>query len=123
MAREKYEPKTGFEEARAARVVLRPRRALGEIDPAEVRLEVTFIDRDEFTAETFPTRIPLSAPPSLGDTWPAGETKSLEYRYEVPRGFRSGPLAGHTYYGHVVRLYYRGELEDVYAFPDGLLAP
>lgn len=122
VAREKFEAGEGLEEVRGARVVLRPRRSLGDIDPADVRLDVTFFDRDEFSKQVAPTLVPAGkSVPDLGDEWPAGEEMSLLYRYEVPKGFRTGDAAGHTYFGHSVQLYYRDRLEDVYAFPESLL--
>jgi hypothetical protein len=122
VAREKFEASGRFEEIRGARVVVRPRRSLGDIDPGDVHVELTFYDRDEFTGKVAPTTVPgVETVHDLGATWPAGEAKNLEYRYEVPKGFRTGDMSGHTYYGHLVRLYYRGKLEDVYAFPESLL--
>ena len=122
MAREKFAVDPGYEEARGARVVLRPRRSLGDIDPADVRVELTFYDRDEVTGEVAPSRVPARDPvPVLSGDWAAGDEKDVQYRYEVPVGFREQEEAARSYYGHVVRLFYRGELEDEYVFPASLL--
>lgn len=122
VAREKFKPGPGFEEARGARVVLRPRRSLGPVNPGDVRVELTFYDRDGATGDIAPSRVPTWDPAQPGgDNWIAGDEKDVLYRYDVPKGFRTREGAGTSYYGHVVRLYYRGELEDEYAFPAALL--
>lgn len=50
--------------------------------------------------------------------WQEGDTETLEVSYELPQPPARGERR--EYYGYIVRLYYRGELQDTQAEPPGL---
>jgi hypothetical protein len=103
---------------------------LGPIDVADVRLEVHFYDQARTPdGGVRPVRVvapglPFQLQPRR--EWIAGERQTLSLNYSVPRGYFRGKAMrygnGYSFCGIVVRLFYRGELQDRYHDPAALAA-
>lgn len=90
-----------------------------QVDAREVRINVTFYET--FNGEIMPT---LSRVQSIWFTtpvdWKTDGVEILEVKYEVPRiGPDGGPPP--TYYGYMVNIYHRGQLQETRADPPELL--
>ena len=115
-----------FDEARLLRIELRRAPRSGAVEGDEVRVLVTFYDENEETKSVEPTQ--AVGPPEalrLSGRWPEAETRALTAAYLLPAAARpSGtPTAQRRsrYFGYVVRVFYRGELQDEWAAPISLL--
>jgi len=124
--RERFQTSDEFDEMRLLRVELKPVVSERDVDTEEVRVEVTFYDKNKDTGEVGPTR--AVAPDDtlrLDGEWSSRERRSITAAYLVPKGFRIdeedeyGERRG--YHGYVVRVFYDGELQDETARPRSLL--
>ena len=97
---------------------------VGPIDIAGVRLEAVFFDQIRGADGRFrPVRVlPFQLQPRR--EWVAGEKQTLSLNYSVPRGYyRSKAMRhgdGYSFCGIMVKLYFRGELQDRMADPPSL---
>lgn len=124
--REKFEAGPDFEEMRVVRVQLRPRPSEGDLDVDDVRVVVSFYDRDEKTGRLHLTRCVAPKEPLVVDgLWRAGEQKSVTAAYMVAPTFRAEEQRKHgarsRYEGVRVRVYYKGQLQDEEAVPRELI--
>jgi pSer/pThr/pTyr-binding forkhead associated (FHA) protein len=92
------------------------------LDPRALRVEVRFFDRDPQSNNVRPSRVAASLDKTANAPWPPGTVKTLTATYVVPADPTAVGPRSQQYYGHVVRVYYYGALQDEYAQPQGLLA-
>ncbi len=90
------------------------------IDPGELKVVVYFYEQSD-TGEIIQTGAKLLpdwiSPPS---DWTGGEPELLSVKYPLPATDR-GDLAPLQYYGYVIGIYYKGEMQDWRADPVELL--
>ncbi len=106
-----------FREMRLLTIRLTASELQKELDPANVRVEVTFLDKDKKTGRIIPaTPDGLPTTLSVQGKWLAREQKTVAASYVVP----VAPTAnGRTarYYGFLLRVYYSGVLQDELSQP------
>jgi multidrug efflux pump subunit AcrA (membrane-fusion protein) len=121
---EKFQQNDQFDEMRLLRITLKSREK--NLDPADMRIEVTFFDELKDTREVIPTRAVAPGDPLRPD----GETRGKQPHYVtaaylVPKGFRAEEETNFgssgKYHGYLVRLLYQGQLQDERARPKALL--
>ncbi|OQW96256.1 MAG: hypothetical protein BWK77_05645 [Verrucomicrobia bacterium A1] len=123
---EKFPQNDQFDEMRLLRVTLKSRGVDRDIDSQEIRVVVTFFDEDRDSREVGVTRavVPKDAL-RVDGTWQPGAQQVVTAAYVVPRGFRNEELRKYSqarrYFGYLVQVYYRDELQDVDARPKTLL--
>ncbi len=90
------------------------------VDPGELKIAVTFYEQNDYS-EILPTTSGMKSewlsPPT---DWANGEPELLDVRYSLPADDR-GDLPPLQYYGWVLGIYYKGELQDSRAEPVSLL--
>jgi hypothetical protein len=90
------------------------------VDPAAVRVDVSFFDRRDDTGETVLTRAVVPRGPLRPDAaWPQAQDREITSSYTVPKA--GGVGRPERYYGYAVRVFHRGELQDTAARPPELL--
>lgn len=123
---EEFTPGAAFDEARLLRIELRRTPRTGAVEGDEVRVLVAFYDENEETKAVELTQ--AVGPPEalrLSGRWPEAETRALTAAYLLPA--TAHPSGEPTmqrrsrYFGYVVRVFYRGELQDEWAAPISLL--
>lgn len=125
--RQKFQTSSEFDEMRLVRVEMKPKAAERVVDTDDVRVVVTFFDKEKDSKRLGPTRAVVPADPLLLDgEWEARDTRSVTAAYIVPEGFRQDEEDEYgqqrSYYGYVVRVFYKGELQDQEARPNDLAA-
>lgn len=93
-------------------------RSSGSIAVQEMKIFVLFYDRvngKDITRTNANVSNRWATPPA---DWREGDTEALEVSYELPLQTARGDRR--EYYGYIVRLYYRGELQDTQAEPASL---
>jgi hypothetical protein len=110
------------DEIRLLKITLDNAEPPGAVDPRAVRLDVVFFDETE-PGQFAPSAAARPIAPLIPEgAWEPGIPKTLNATYFVPRGARSA--AGQTtgrFHGYVIRLFYRGILQDELAWPRNLL--
>ena len=92
-------------------------RASESIAVQDMKIFVLFYDRvngKDITTTSANVSNRWASPPA---DWRDGDTETLEVAYELPAQSRG---ERREYYGYIVRLYYRGELQDTQAMPASL---
>jgi hypothetical protein len=124
---EKLQPTDEFDEMRLVRVSLKSRIPDRDMETSDVRVVVTFFDRERQSGDIYPTRA-LAPEESLpiDSGWSMNDDRTVTAAYILPRGFRTDEEDEYgerrSFYGFVVRVYYRDELQDVVGRPRELLA-
>jgi hypothetical protein len=126
VGREKYQGNDEFDEMRLIRINLTPDPGKPAPVAKDVRVSVTFVDREQDTGRIGVTRVVApKAPLNVSGDWSAREARTLTAAYVVPTGFRAreereyGERRG--YYGYLVRVHYQDKLQDVAARPATLI--
>ncbi len=90
------------------------------VEPGELKMAVTFYEQNDYS-EIMPTTSAMKSDwiTPLVD-WADGEPELLDVRYSMPADDR-GDLPPLQYYGWVLGIYYKGELQDSRAEPVSLL--
>jgi hypothetical protein len=115
-----------FEEMRLLRITLKPKLGERELDRSEIRVNVLFFDEDAISRDVSPTRVavPKDALRLDGD-WTPNEEQTVTAAYIVPKDFRKTEQEQYgqrcRYYGHLIQVYYREQLQDEDARPKALL--
>jgi tetratricopeptide (TPR) repeat protein len=114
-----------YDERRILNITLAPSSPDKMLDVSGVRIEVLFYDADRKSGKILRTRaIVPKEPLKLEGRWGAGEHKSAEATYLVPRGFRAREAKEGRetqFYGYLVRIYYHDQLQAQDARPKTLL--
>lgn len=123
---ERLQDSEQYEEIRLVRATIKSKPGDRDIDSTEVQVMVTFFDEDVATKELALTRaIVPQEPLRVEGEWKEREPEVVTATYLVKRGFRNEELAQfgqkRKYYGYVVQVYYREELQDETARPKSLL--
>ncbi len=117
----KFRESGDFDEMRILHISLVPEPGSPPPNAESVGVQVSFFDTDAKSGEVVITRALAPKDPLKPDgIWRKGEKKVITATYVVPKGFReSEARAGRSqqYYGYVVRVLYRGELQDTDARP------
>ncbi len=90
------------------------------VEPGELKVAVTFYEQNDYS-EVVPTTSGMKSEwltPAID--WADGEPELLDVRYSLPADDR-GDLPPLQYYGWVLGIYYKGELQDSRAEPVSLL--
>ncbi|MFH0953801.1 MAG: FHA domain-containing protein [Verrucomicrobiota bacterium] len=123
---QRFQESEQFEEMRLVGVTLKPKPGERDLDPSEVRVVIRFFDEDRESKEVGLTR--AVAPKEalrMDGYWSPGDQRSVSAAYVVPRGFRDQETAKYNqqwrFYGYVVQVYYREDLQDEDARPKTLL--
>lgn len=122
--REKFPATKEYDEMRVIRVNMRS-RATDAIDTADVRVLVTFYDRNLATDKPIVSRaiVPEDALRVEG-RWGGGETKTVTATYTLPKDFRADEYRRidehRNYEGYRIHVFYKGELQDDDAMPRSL---
>ena len=121
----KFQQSDDFDEMRVLNVTLAPDAEAGAFDGDAVRVLVYFFDEDKKTrAVTLTRAIAPREPLKPEGKWPPDEQKTVTATYVVPRGFRTGEARegrDEQFYGYMLRLFYRDELQGEDARPRSLL--
>ncbi len=93
---------------------------------SDTRIEVVFYDQSRTAAGTLiPIKV-LSTILKPKQNWKTTTDQILSVKYSVPRGYfrKKASTLGNSYSfcGYVVNAYYRGHLEDSYAYPTDVLS-
>lgn len=124
--RERFQTSSDYDEMRMIRVNVRAQNG-ATVNPADVRIAVTFYDRDTDSGKISVSRAVTPASElRLDGQWPAGESKSVTATYTVPKNFRAEELRVHgeprIYEGYRIQVFHKGGLVDEDASPRELLA-
>jgi len=121
----RFQESEEFDEMRVVEIRLKRGLAGGNVATDAVTVDLTFFDMDVKSGKIVPSRAVVSKPSfSSSGTWRPGEVRTLTGSYVVPKGFRQASVrAGREeqFYGYVVRVYYKGALQDEEARPRSLL--
>lgn len=115
-----------FEEMRLLRITLKPKVGEHDLDLSEILVNVLFFDEDTGSRDVSPTRVaaPKDALRLDGD-WNPDEQQTVTAAYIVPKDFRKTERDQYgqkcRYYGYLVQVYYREQLQDEDARPKSLL--
>lgn len=122
---DKFQAGDTFDEMRILNITLAPDIADQALDCSSVEVEVSFFDEDMKAHRIGLTRaMPAQAKVKPDAPWMPGEQKIVNATYVVPKGFRASEnKAGrqNVFYGFIVRVFYRGQLQDEDARPKTLL--
>ncbi|MBN1270254.1 MAG: FHA domain-containing protein [Kiritimatiellae bacterium] len=124
--RQKLPATEEFDEMRLITMVLRPYTSRPFINAQDVKVHVTFYDREAGTDAVAPTgaMVPENVLQFDGE-WPRGERRTVSAAYIVPKGFREAEQERlgkkRTHYGYIVRVFYEGQLQDVSVRPQDLM--
>ncbi|HMP75136.1 MAG TPA: FHA domain-containing protein [Kiritimatiellia bacterium] len=115
-----------YDEMRVLKIVLADEGKSARPNPDDIRIDVTFYDRDTETGDIEPTRgrVDLKDNDS-SPTWGRTAERIHTATCLIPKGLRDEQRAGgspRTYHGYHLRLYYRDQLLDEAAQPRQLLA-
>lgn len=116
-----------FEEMRLLRITLKPKVGERDLDRSEILVSVVFFDEDSSSRDVNPTRavVPKDAL-RLDSEWSADGQQTVTAAYIVPKDFRKTEQAQYgqrcKYFGYIVQVYYREQLQDEDARPRSLLA-
>ena len=123
---QKFSQNQEYDEMRLVRVTVKPKNGERNIDSEEVRVAVIFFDRDSWHGNIAPSRatVPEDALRIEGH-WEQREEKTVTAAYIIPSEFRKNEEVQYgdkrRYYGYVVRVYYRDQLQDQSGSPKSLL--
>ena len=126
MDHQKFPQNNEFEEMRLIRIGLKPHEGERKLKANEVRVLVSFFDRDQVTGEIRKSRVAtpkgaLRLESDLSSTEPRVVTAA----YVVPQGFRKLEEREYSekrsYYGYRVQVFYGDRLQDEDAKPKTLL--
>ena len=101
----------------------------GDVFGDYVGIKVTFYDEVGDTGMAMPSRVQTATNPIrlAKRAWRPDANYLVTATYLVPKGFRTQYQkktgARTKYFGYVIELYYRDQLQDVYAQPKSLLPP
>ena len=115
-----------FEEMRLLRITLKPKVNEHDLDRSEILVNVLFFDEDAISRDVSPTRVavPKDALHMDGD-WAPDMEQTVTAAYIVPKDFRKTEQEQYgqrcKYYGYLVQVYYREQLQDEDARPRSLL--
>ena len=123
---ERFPENDQFEEMRLLRITLKPKAGEHDLDRSEIRVNVLFFDEDALSRDVNPTRV--AAPKDalrVDSDWNPAEEQSVTAAYVVPKDFRKTEKEQYNqkcrYYGYLVQVYYREQLQDEDARPKSLL--
>lgn len=114
-----------FDDMRTINITLSQTDPTTEIVNEDVSVSVVFYDEDESTNSVHPSRLvkPVEQLRPVSG-WGADRRGVVSATYVLPKGTRERErVAGHVerYYGYLVRVDYRGQKQDEWAAPRGLL--
>lgn len=114
--RERFPASSEYDEMRVFTITLKPKSGQA-ITSSDLRVTVSFYDRDLETGKVAPTRVNIPATTlRVEGAWKPGETKNVTATYSAPKHFRDEELRLHrqrcTFEGYRFRLFYKGELVD-----------
>ena len=115
-----------FEEMRLLRITLKPKIGERDLDRSEILVNVLFFDEDAISRDVNPTRVtvPKDALRLDGD-WTPNDEQTVTAAYIVPKDFRKTEEEQYgqrcRYFGYLVQVYYREQLQDEDARPKSLL--
>lgn len=115
-----------FEEMRLLRITLKPKVGEHDLDRSEILVNTLFFDEDASSQDVNPTRavVPKDAL-RLDRDWTPEEQQTVTAAYIVPKNFRKTEEEQYgqrcKYYGYLVQVYYREQLQDEDARPKSLL--
>ena len=114
-----------FEEMRLLRITLKPKVGERELNRAEILVHVVFFDEDYISRDINPTRVAVPKDSlRLDGTWTQDEQMTVTAAYIVPKDFRKTEQEKYgqkcRYFGHIVQVYYREQLQDEEARPRSL---
>ncbi len=114
-----------FEEMRLLRITLKPKAGERELNRAEILVHVVFFDEDYISREINPTRVAVPKDSlRLDGMWSQDEQMTVTAAYIVPKGFRKTEQEKYgqkcRYFGYIVQVYYREQLQDEEARPRSL---
>ncbi len=107
------------------RIVLGSQGAEPRVDIRHARVEVDFFDQSHSAGGVLiPIKVKnITLQPK--ETWMTGKEQILTLRYALPRGYLRGKAqvfgTSYSFCGYVMRVYYRGQLQDTYANPANIL--
>jgi len=115
-----------FEEMRLLRITLKPKAGERDLNRAEIQVHVVFFDEDYISRDISPTRVAVPKDSlRLDGTWTQDEQMTVTAAYIVPKDFRKTEQEKYgqkcRYFGHIVQVYYREQLQDEEARPRSLL--
>jgi len=110
-----------FRDVRLLNIQLKSRLGHPLRDASAVTVKVRFYDRDPASGSIVPSRalVPQKEIPLHG-VWKVGEIRSISAAYLAPAAEKDG-TAPLEFYGYLVQVYYRQELQDQRAEPESLL--
>lgn len=122
---ERFPKNEQFDEMRLLRITLKPKPGEKEMDSYYLKVSVTFFDENTDTHNVRPTRAMVSQALPPEGPWREGQQQTVSATYIVPQGFREQEFLEYgermLYYGYVVQVFYRNELQDQEARPRSLL--
>jgi hypothetical protein len=119
---QKFPASDEFDEMRMLNIGLSSEALSEEIDPSAVQVEVSFFDEGSSNQISRTQAIAPKEPLTPDGAWGLEERKIVTATYVVPPGFRkSEPGGAKKYYGYLIRVFYRNELQDADARPQTLL--
>ena len=126
MDHQKFQQNNEFEEMRLIRIGLKPREGERKLKANQVRVLVSFFDRDSVTGEIKKSRVATPKDALRLDSELSGEEpRVVTAAYVVPRGFRDLEAREYSekrlYYGYRVQVFYGDQLQDEDAKPKTLL--
>ncbi len=96
--------------------------ALQEIDPTQVEIQVFFFDlADEEKVHLIQSGAPEVRWISILPDWTIDQPEVLDLLYDVPPRMEGGDIQPDRDMGYVIRVVYKGTLQDAVAQPKGLL--
>ena len=115
-----------FEEMRLLRVTLKPKIGERELNRAEILVNVLFFDEDSLSRDVNLTRVAVPKDAlRLDGNWTQDDQQTVTAAYIVPKGFRKTEQEKYgqrcRYFGYLVQVYYREQLQDEDARPRSLL--
>ena len=126
MDHQKFPQNNEFEEMRLIRIGLKPRDGERKLKANEVRVLVSFFDRDRETGVISKSRVATPKTALRLDSELSGaEPRIVTAAYVVPKNFRQQEEQDYSekrsYYGYRVQVFYGDKLQDEDAKPKMLL--
>lgn len=125
ISQDKFQAGDTFDEMRILNIALAPDLADQALDSSAVEIQVSFYDEDLKSRRVDPSRaMPALASLRPDPPWLPGEQKMINATYVVPKGLREREARDgrkSIFYGYIVRVFYRGQLQDEEARPKTLL--
>jgi pSer/pThr/pTyr-binding forkhead associated (FHA) protein len=114
-----------FDDMHIITMVLKPKVSRKYIHGEDVKVEITFYDREKGSDRIVPTAV--SVPDELiefSGPWDQAQRRTVNATYVVPNGYRDEEKESigseRDYYGYVIRVFYEGQLQDREVWPEDL---